>query len=143
MKLLENEVKLDFLTESVLLTNHRIIKEYRNSYKISIFLEKISSIEMYYRENPFYMLSGLLFFFFFLVLLPREQTYGIWMENWMGVLLMIVGVIFMIAFFFTKRHVIIVSPDGGEDIRVSIKWATNERIEEFITNVQEAKLRKK
>jgi len=40
-KLLEGEVKLNSLTESVLLTNFRVMKEVGKSYQISIFWKKL------------------------------------------------------------------------------------------------------
>jgi len=97
MTLLENEVKLDSLTPSVQLTNFRIVKEHKNSYKISVFLEKISSI---------------------------------------------IGIAFTIGFFLTKKQVITISQNGGEKLDIEAKGVAKERIEEFITNIQEAKQKK-
>ena len=146
MTLLENEVKLDELTESVLLTNFRIAQEHGNLYKISIFLEKISSIQMYRKSK-----TGLLLFGIFCVIVGAILSVGaiylpeIYRElRFFGITLpLYLGIIFIIFFFLTRKHVITISPDGGKDLNIKInRKISSERIEEFITNIQDAKLKR-
>ena len=134
MTLLENEVQLDAL-HSVRLSNYRITQEFGSSYKISIFLEKISSVVVLYKSKPLLLLLGLILIaagFYFL-----DQSDDI--EQIMGGVSLGVGVILIIAFFVTRKHVLTISPDGGMSLDASVKGVSNERIEEFITKIQEAK----
>jgi len=120
-KLLGNEVQLDSLTGTILLTNYRIMNDQGSSYKFSVFLDKISSIEMQMhekRKTPLLVLGILLLI-----------AYGL-------------GIILIIAYFFVKKreHTIVVAPDGGKLFEVAVKDHSSKRIEEFIKNVQEAQL---
>jgi len=135
MTLLENEEKLDSLTKSDLLTNYRIMKESGNSYKISIFLEKISSIVVYYETKPLYLLLGIVSIIAGLIM------FGVGEELFQRISLFtfVIGVIFIINYFLTKKHVITISPDGGKNLNIEVKGTSKERIEEFITNIQRAK----
>ena len=131
MTLLSGEVILDSLTESVLLTNYRIMKEHGNSYKISIFLEKISSIVMHYKIKPLLLFFGIICFIVGGVLFDYNEA--------LGILSLIVGIILIIAFYLTCKHVLVISPDGGMKLEIEVKRTSRERIEEFLTIIQEAK----
>jgi len=137
MTLLENEVKLSSFTHSVLLTNYRILKEYGNSYKISIFLEKISSIVVFYKSNPFLLFVGGFLIIAGLILLLGVDDYQVF-----GALSLIVGIACIVLFFSTRKHVIVVSSDGGSDLGITVKNTSTELVEEFITKIQEAKQKK-
>ena len=93
MIFLENEVKLDSLTQSVQLTNYRITKEYGDSYKMSIFLEKISSIEMHYQRKPLLLLLGIV------SLIAGVFDMLPWIVQSSAQLLFTIGVILIIVFF--------------------------------------------
>ena len=134
MTLLKDEVKLDSLTNSVLLTNYRILKEHGDKYKISIFLEKISSIEMHYKSKILYLILGIIACIAGLIMQGEGAEAGL--------PLLVVGIVLVIAFFLTRKHVITVSPDGGKSLDIEVKGISSERVEEFLTNVQEAKLNK-
>jgi hypothetical protein len=146
MTLLENEVKLDLFTESVLLTNYRITQEDGNSRRAYIFLEKISSIEMYRKSKLIFLLIGIFFLIaglglsigaIFVPEIYRDLEFlGITMPLYLGI-------IFIIVFFLTKRSMITISPDGGKKLNIKIsRKISNERIEEFITKIQSAKLKR-
>jgi hypothetical protein len=146
MTLLENEVKLDLFTESIQLTNYRITQEDGNSCGISIFLEKISSIEMYRKSKLILLLIGIFFLIaglglsigaIFVPEIYRDlELLGITMPLY-------VGIIFIIVFFLTKRSTLTISPDGGKKMNIKIsRKVSNERIEEFITKIQNAKLKR-
>ena len=133
MTFLENEVKLDSLTQSDMLTNYRIMLESGNSYKISIFLEKISSIMMHYKSKPLLLILGIIAFIAGIFVIQSDDWQG------GGIFVLIVGIALIIAYFLTRKHVITISPDGGKDLDIEVKMVSHERIEEFITKIQEAK----
>ena len=134
---LENEVKLDSLTNQDQLTNVRISQEYSDflgaSYKNSIFLEKISSVEAHYKSKPILLiLAGIAF------------VLGIWgqsetRESGVFIFGLFLSIIFIIAFFLTRKHTVSIKPDGGSSIDIVVKGIGEARIEEYITNIQEAK----
>ena len=131
MTLLENEIKLDSLTESVVLTNYRIVKENRNSL-FSIFLENISSIAMHRKDNPFLLKVGIGSFTVGVILYNNSyEDMSYWIFG--------VGAIFIIIYYLTIKHVIIISPDGGEKLYIEVKSSSTERIKNFLTNIQKAK----
>jgi hypothetical protein len=146
MTLLENEIKLDSFIESISLTNCRIMQEDGNSHKISIFLEKISSIEMYHKSKLILLFLGIFFVIVGLILsIGAIFMPEIYLElNLLGITMpLFFGIIFIIAFFLTRGCIIIVSPDGGKNLNIKInRKVSNERIEEFITNIQNAKLKR-
>ena len=135
MTLLEDEVKLDSLKDSVVLTNYRIMQEIGKSYKISIFLEKISSVVVSYKSKPLFLIFGI--FFLLAGYVVNTQLYYYKGE---GILSLIVGVIFILLFFFSRKHVLSISPDGGKSLDFGVKWTKKERIEDFITKIQKAQL---
>ena len=135
MTLLRDEVKLDSLTDSVLLTNYRIMEEHGDKYKFSIFLEKISSIEMRYKSKLLLLILG--------IIVGIAGMMGMSMEGpGAGAPLLLVGIFLVIAFFLTRKHVITVSPDGGKNLDIEVTGISSERVEQFLTNVQAAKLDK-
>ena len=144
MTLLENETKLDLFTESVLLTNYRIMQENGNSYKISIFLEKISSIEVCRKSKLKFLLLGIFF-----MVLGLALSVGLMIEpSWryeaefalLGAILSL-GIIFIVVFILTRSHIIAISPDGGRNLNIKVdRKISNERIDEFLAKLQSAKL---
>jgi len=137
MKYLGNEVKLDALTDQDQLTNLRITQGYnaflKASYKNSIFLENISSIEVRFKSKILYLISGLVFLILSIYSIAERA-------GWLSVLSFIVGATFIAIFFFTRKHVISITPDGGKSIDITVKGISKSRIEEYITNINEAKL---
>jgi hypothetical protein len=94
MKYLGNEVKLDALTDQDQLTNLRITQGYnaflKASYKNSIFLENISSIEVRFKLKIFYLILGIVFL---IAPIIERQTTGFAVG---GGFFLIVGAIFII-----------------------------------------------
>ena len=135
MRLLKDEVKLDTLTDSIVLTNQRIVNERGNKYKNSIFLEKISSIEMHYKNQLAFLISGIIVCIIGIIPLFDDQSGA-------GLPLLLIGIVLITAFFLTRKHVIIVYPDGGKSFEFGVKGASPDRIDEFLTNVRAAILDK-
>ena len=139
MILLENEVKLDALTNKDQLTSLRVLLEYSNfggSYRNSIFLEKISSIEVHYKSKPVYIILAVIVFIL-----------GIWAQSEIRrdgevalIACLFVSILFIVAFFLTRKYTVSITPDGGKSIDIEAKGLSEERIEQFIANIQEAKL---
>jgi len=134
---LENEVKLDALTNQDQLTNLRIAQEYSDflgaSYKNSIFLEKISSVEVRFKSKPLYLILGIVSFIAGISLMSNYNTREI------GNALLIIGIVLIVIFFFTRKHVVSITPDGGNSIDITAKGVNESRIEEYLTNIHEAK----
>ena len=135
MTLLEKEKELDTLAH-VVLTNYRIMQERESSYKISIFLEKISSIEAQYKRRLFLLILGIAALVSGPILFAAEGYSDI---EWV-ITLLSVGIAFVVAYFFLGKHTIEISSDGGKSLDIYVKRMLNSRVEEFITNIQKAKL---
>jgi uncharacterized membrane protein (Fun14 family) len=131
MTLLENEEKLDYLGNSVLLTNYRVLNEHGDKYKISIFLEKISSIVVHFKQNIFVLIAGII-----------SLIVGLAGANYDLSILIVVGIVLIAVWWFTRKFVITISPDGGKDLDIEVKNTSSDRIEDFITKIQEAKQKK-
>ena len=134
MTLLENEKNLDFLEKNaVVLTNFQLTQENGNLYKISIFLKNISSIIAHYKTEPIFIVLSTVSFIAGVVL--ALQGYFISF----GIASFVLCAVLTAAYFLTKKHVITVSSDGGEKMVIEVQKKSHERIEEFITNIQQAK----
>ena len=136
MRFLKDEVKLDTLTDSVVLTNQRIVRDHGDKCKDFIFLEKISSIEMHYKNNLLLLIVGVIIFFTGIIFAAISHIPEL------GWFFLILGLGCIIAFIVTRHHVIIVSPDGGKSFKFEVSGVSSDRIDEFLTNVQAAKLDK-
>ena len=91
-----------------------------NSDFTSIMLDKISSIELtYYKSSIWLLIIGIL-------TIP-----------------IIVGIILIIIFFTSKRHVVSVTPDGGKPIIFETKGMKREFLEGFIDKVEAASMKLK
>ncbi len=135
MKLLQNEEILVSTNEDiVLLTNHRITMKdevWGKSFKISIFLEDISSVETHYKSNIIFLIIGVILAIGGLLMSA---------EGDMGVAGLIVGGIFIALWWFSRKHLVTISSDGGKALNFAVEQMTDDKIEEFVTKIQEAKL---
>ena len=108
MNLLPNEEKLVSSNEDkIILTNHRIhLRDsvWGQSFTISIFLEDISSIEIKYKSNIVFMILGVICI-----------LGGFYAAGQGGNLLggIVIGGIFLALWWFTRKHVVSVSSNGG------------------------------
>ena len=137
MKLLPNEEKLITSNEDkIILTNHRIQMTdsvWGQSFTISIFLEDISSIEMKYKSNILFIILGVIC-----------VLGGVYMggqnggsESMIGGL--VLGGIFFALWWFTRKHIISISSDGGASLNFMVQGMGDEKIANFIHNVSLAK----
>jgi len=124
MEVLENE---KLITESgnkqIKLTTHRL-RYYespsRNSNFTSIMLDKISSIELTYRKSSIWLLI-------------------------LGILTIpiLIGIILIVVFFTSKKHVVSITPDGGKPIIFETKGLKRDFLEDFIHKVESASMKLK
>jgi hypothetical protein len=138
MKLLPNENKL--ITSNlnkVVLTNYRIQMTdtlWGQSYNVSMFLEDISSMEIKFKNNLILlalsvaaMISGLM--------MPG----GYRESSPMLPFVVVAGILFII-WWFTRKHVISISSNGGATLAFEIKGMSKGSIDSFVSDVSLAKL---
>lgn len=101
------------------------------SYKISIFLEDISSIEVQYKSNIIFLIIGIILALVGLVM--SEQGGGQAVSGLIG------GGIFIALWGFTRKHLVTISSDGGSSLNFVVQGMTDDKIEDFVTSVQDAK----
>jgi hypothetical protein len=137
MELLPNEERLiSSNNDKVVLTTHRIQmsdSDAGNSYSIVIFLEDISSIETKYKSSITFMIIGCLAIIGGLFASSRtENTDAIVMGA-------IVGIIFFILWWFSRKHVISISPNGGKSLTFRAKRMKKGQVQHFLDKLQLAK----
>ncbi|HYF31665.1 MAG TPA: hypothetical protein VD993_11140 [Chitinophagaceae bacterium] len=141
MTLLPNEQQLIVSNAGkIILTNLRIFmkeSEGSGSYIISIFLEKISSVESRHKTNPLLGLIGTLLVIVGLYLYASQPYAG----N-APMLFIITGVILIILYYATRKHVVTIASDGGRALNFEAGGISEAEIEKFLTDVQDAKLKR-
>jgi hypothetical protein len=137
MKLLPNEEKLIISNaDKIILTNHRIQMNdsvWGQSYTISIFLEDISSIEIKYKSNLIFIIFGVLSILAG-VFLAGEHNGG--QEIILG---LVGGGVFLAFWWFSRKHIISISSDGGSVMKFIVSSMSDDKIADFIYNVSLAK----
>lgn len=136
MKLLPNEEKLITSNEDkIILTNHRIQMRdsvLGQSFTVSIFLEDISSIEIKYKSNILLIiLSAICVLAGFYMAGQRGS------EDMIGGL--VLGGIFFAIWWFTRKHIVSISSDGGASLNFMVQGMGDDKIADFIHNVSLAK----
>lgn len=118
MTSIENEkLLLESDNKQVRLTTHRL-RYYetptRNSNFTSIMLDRISSIELTYHKSSIWLLI-------------------------IGILTVpiIIGIILIVLFFTSKRHIVTITPDGGKPIIFQTKGMKRDFLEDFIDKVED------
>ncbi|MDA9970507.1 hypothetical protein N9E56_01590 [Flavobacteriaceae bacterium] len=124
MQGIDNEkIILESDNNQLRLTTHRL--RYHETAKsnsdfTSIMLDKISSIELtYYKSSMWLLIVGI-------ITIP-----------------IIVGIILIIIFLTSKRHVVSVTPDGGKPIVFETKGMKHEFLEDFIDKVEATSMKLK
>ena len=137
MKKLENErVILTSNNEKVVLTDHRVhmkVKDWGIDYSIGIFLEDISSIEVKYKSSLILLLASI----FSIV---GSVFYGL-SENQSGILVLglILGLILLAFWWFSRQHNVSISSKGGAKLNFSIQGFEAEKVDDFVWKVSKAK----
>ena len=118
MTSIENEkLLLESDNKQIRLTTHRL-RYYESPKKSSnfnsIMLDRISSIELnYYKSSIWLLIIGIL-------TIP-----------------ILIGIILIILFFTSKRHIVTITPDGGKSIIFETKGMKREFLEDFIDKVED------
>jgi hypothetical protein len=137
MKLLPNEEKIVTSNgDKIILTDHRIQMTDRlwgQSYTISIFLEDISSIEIKYRSRILLLVLGVASVLagFFLAGQHRMND-----EMISGLIL---GAIFFVIWWFTRKHIISISSNGGAKLHFIVQGMSDEKVNDFVYKLSVAK----
>lgn len=122
--------------ERIILTTHRIelsSKEWGTSYRNTIFLEDISSIEIRYTSFILALLLGILLITGGLIWSSQAEITPFNVSS-------IAGGFSILVYFLSRRHVVSISPNGGRAINFEIGSMSNLDLEEFIDKIQLAKL---
>lgn len=122
--------------DRIILTTHRIqltSKDWGSSYRSILFLEDISSIEK--RSSSLFI--ALVIGIFLLV-------GGMMWANQADINQInpatISGIILIIVYFLSRKHVVSITPNGGKSLNFEIGQMSDEEVNEFIDKVQLAKL---
>ncbi len=133
--LLEGE---EIITQSdsniVTLTNLRVRytdTEFNQAHIISIMLEKISSIEMHYSSQMYYLMIGVIVSAFGII----TTTNG---TNQYGILAIVIGLILVGLYFSSRRYLLTISSDGGGKINFQAKGMKRDVILDFVNKVEKA-----
>jgi len=124
MQGIDNEkMVLESSNRRLRLTTHRL-RYYEtkksNSDFTSIMIDKISSIELlYYKSNIWLLIIGI-------VTIP-----------------VVVGIVLIIIYYMSKRHVVSVTPDGGRPIIFETRGMKRDFLEAFIDKVEAASMKLK
>jgi len=136
MKLLPTEEKLITSNEDkIILTNHRIQMTdsvWGQSITISIFLEDISSLEIKYKSNIIFIILSII------CLLGGASSAG---QEGSTALIggLVFGGIFFALWWFTRKHIISISSDGGASLNFMVQGMGDDKIDDFIHNISLAK----
>ena len=138
MKLLQNEEKLiSSNADKIVLTNQRIMltdKVWGKSFKISICLENISSIESHYKSNILFLILGIFLTLGGLVMSTQGDG-----DAMVGLVL---GGVFIAIWWFNRKHIVTISSNGGSHLSFIVENMSNEKIDDFVTTVQDAKIKR-
>lgn len=136
MKLLPNEETLITSNEDkIVLTNNRIQMNdsvWGQSYKISIFLEDISSIEIKYKSNVLFLFLGVICILGGLYMGGQSGS-----EEMIGGL--VLGAVLIAIWWFSRKNIISISSNGGSSLNFLIQGMDEDTINDFIHNVSLAK----
>lgn len=117
------------------LTTHRIRlndSSIGSSHLVSIMLDKVSSIEVRYKS-----------WWILLILSILLIIGGLWMgmlNNGEAMMVgIVVGLLLGLFYVFSRKHVIVISSDGGTSLNFHTKGMKREKIMEFINKIERAK----
>jgi hypothetical protein len=140
MNLLSNEsVLVRSNDDKIILTNLRIhmtSRKWGKTYRITIFLEDISSIENVHKGNGFYLVLAIISFLLSIInIFNRDNIPSIYG----GIIL---GGIFLSLWLSTRGHQVTFSSRGGSPLNFMVDQMDDQQIEDFIQKVEEARLQR-
>lgn len=127
----DESVIMDSNDNSVLLTTHRIrykSNQGSKSHITSIMLKNISSIEIHYKSNQWLFYVGITFLITGIVMSPKTG---------LGYIGLGIGLLMMIIYWFTRRHVVSICSNGGASIDFQTKGMKQSALIDFIDTVEE------
>jgi hypothetical protein len=122
--------------DKVILTNQRVHltdKQWGRSYQITIFLENISSIENVYKSNPLLLVIAALGLVVALVTYNRTYDEGLTFGGFAA------GVIFLLLWLNSRRHMVTISSNGGGKLDFPIDGMSEASVKDFVDKVGTAK----
>jgi uncharacterized membrane protein len=144
MTLLANEhIIVNSNDDKVILTNKRIHmsdRRWSGSYSNTLFLEDISSMEIRYSSNIILLiLAGLAVLLSILNISNSDRPLSGGDGDEITLLPLIIGVILVFIYWFSRKHIISISPNGGKPINFEVAGMSKQQIEMFLDKVQKAK----
>ena len=122
----------------IVLTNLRIYMntpEGSGTYSISMFLEKISSVESRYKSNPLLGIIGLI-----VIGMGLFAATGTGDNNVASIIFIIAGLLCIAMYYASRKHVVTIMSDGGRALEFEAGSVGAGEIDKFLKDVQEAKL---
>lgn len=130
---IENE---SVITESddgqIILTNKRVRQLIDGQNLTSILLNKISSVQINRFHLPLLLMGGIVAVAFGYIQIQAGNSDT-------AQLVILIGILCVIAYFFTKKRVVTISSDGGAKIVFSTKGMSAEASYSFVNKLEDAK----
>lgn len=139
MLLLSNEEQiLTSNDDKIILTSKRIQLNdsyWYNSFQTTIFLEDISSIEKGFKSFILFLVIGCIA----CIIGAGIYFYGGSGDREISPLFFVAGIVSLIIWFFSRKHIIKIKPNGGTAIIFTITRMADNLVEEFIYKISVAK----
>jgi hypothetical protein len=121
--------------KSITLTNYRIqhfTQSFGKSHYMSIHLQDVSSIEVHYRSFILFLVIGILG-------TTAAFYFGAMNLGDLFVLSGIIGLLFILIYFLTRKHVVTIASNGGGKVQFFTKGMKKETLFDFIHQIEKAK----
>lgn len=133
MKLFDNEQLISQSDNNqVVLTSKRIRQTENGKDITSIMLEKISSIEVRHQSFIVALVAGIIILAVAFFMLKTDEG--------AAQVTAVVGVVLILFYFFTRKHIISISSDGGAKIVLVTLGMNHEGILDFVHQIEQAKM---
>lgn len=126
----------ELVTESenklITLTNFRLRYYSSNrgsAYIVSLMLNKISSIEVHYKSLWFLLIIGI-------VVIAGGLLAGAQNQGDMMIAGLVIGLVLILIYFLSRKHVVTVSSMGGAKINFETKGMKRETLMNFINKIE-------
>ena len=133
--LIEHEEILTTSADNLItLTNMRLRYQSGNDHFISMMLEKISAIEINYTSKFWALLLGII-----IIIIGGGLTLTQSNDQEVGLIGVFVGVVLIIYYIATRKHVVQISAECGTKIIFFTKGMKRESLLDFINKIEVAK----